>query len=232
MHTMMSGRPWCTGSSGIVAIAVAFAGPALACGSSGPSSGTGGLDDSGAGIDGGGGAPSDGAPSSDRTAMGSDGDASSPLDSGNGDATVEGGACALPPPAADAADCNGATLAGSPVASTCSGAEPPAATGGAIEDGVYVLDSVVYYGTCPTAATMTQATWYVCGSQWATAQGFGTLEQLAATVVRGGTSLTATLTCGGSSTVTWQYSASPGQLALAIGTASTGNVRIETYARQ
>jgi hypothetical protein len=59
-----------------------------------------------------------------------------------------------------------ASTFGSWITPTCMNSEPPQMQGGTIEDGTYVLQSVSYYGTCPSIQP-TLTNWFIAGDAWA-----------------------------------------------------------------
>jgi len=77
----------------------------------------------------------------------------------------EGGACSLLPTGPDT--CNAIPQQSAVITSSCVPDALPAAEGGTIDDGTYVLKSVIYYaGQCPPSPDVQRITWVVCGTQW------------------------------------------------------------------
>jgi hypothetical protein len=70
----------------------------------------------------------------------------------------------------DAGTCNAIDATGPTIVSTCLSAEPPQPQGGMIEDGTYVLESIAFYGGCPSTPEATSTTWLLCGTHWDVAQ--------------------------------------------------------------
>ena len=99
------------------------------------------------------------AASSGDVAVGPSGDASMAAD-------ADGGVAACVPSETDGGSCNAIDAIAPMVAATCSMAEPPQATGGVIEDGLYVLQAFTYYGVCPTAPDVVSTIWQICGNHW------------------------------------------------------------------
>lgn len=65
--------------------------------------------------------------------------------------------------------CSGLIPSGPVVTTTCSSSDPPQAQGGTIADGLYVLESATWHGTCRPPDT-TQSTWLLCGRNWDNAE--------------------------------------------------------------
>jgi len=106
------------------------------------------------------------------------------------------------------ATCNGVTPLGKDVTQTCKTGALPAAKGGTVKDGVYVLMSTDFYSSSCTSGTYA-STIYVCGGTWAISQG-GTVASSAgstATATFSGTTLTLATTCGGSGSMGSPYDA-------------------------
>ena len=73
--------------------------------------------------------------------------------------------CSLEP--IDSGTCNALMQRASLVTSVCSSQPLPAAVGGVIEDGTYLLESLTYFaGVCPPSPDLERITWVVCGTQW------------------------------------------------------------------
>lgn len=183
----------------------------------------------------------------DATAMlndaASDGGGADTSTGGLPDASEEGGACNLD--LTHDGTCNSIPLAAGGIASTCSSGAAPTPQGGAIEDGTYVLDSMTYYGTCPSAPVHQSTTWIVCGQSWQSVQQFdrvtgdpdaGTqIERIGVTAQLQSSSITATVDCwytdaAAPTQVTWTYDAAPGHLVLYI--AENPGVRADSFTRQ
>src|SRR5271166_2071414 len=85
---------------------------------------------------------------------------------GRGEATGEGGTT----------EADVIARAGGPGSGDDEGVHPKsdisaaAPQGGTIENGRYVLDSVVYYGTCPTTPDISSSTWGICEDHWDSAE--------------------------------------------------------------
>jgi hypothetical protein len=161
---------------------------------------------------------------------------------GTGGAGGAGGTC--PAPVTQDGTCNAIALRGTTIRSTCSTAPAPQPSGGAIDDGVYVLDTVTFYGTCPTTAQQ-RTTWVVCGTSWQTVEEVekvsgnpdaGTLiQRVGLSVTRQSSSVIGNVGCWygtgtGPSQVSWGYDASPGHLSLYI--PFNPGVRVDTFTRQ
>ena len=190
-------------------------------------------------------APSGNAEAGDASHVGLDADAAGddgassrdagPLDASNDDAA----ACVHSVPAGSA--CNALAPEGPTVVSACAAGSPPAAHGGPIPDGSYVLESIAFYGTCPISAEQGRITWDICSSSWTTVQelpaapgsdaGFD-LRRLGATASVQGASVVLTIGCDSSrsdpSAVTWGYTAALGHLTVFIPTGGT-DVRVDTF---
>jgi hypothetical protein len=116
--------------------------------------------------------------SSDDAAATSAGDAAADGSIGTGTSTdgstlaeraSSSSSCALAP--TDAGTCNEVTQRSSLVTSTCATGPIAPATGGTVEDGVYVLDSLVFASdACPMVPDVERITWVVCGSEWELAE--------------------------------------------------------------
>jgi hypothetical protein len=121
-----------------------------------------------------------------------------------------------------------------------SGTLPPP-QGGTITNGVYVLATATYYGTCP-GTEVDRDRWLVCGTNWQTLQDSamnGGPEMAAAdnfnVTPSGGTSITLQGVCGIPTTTsyTFGYSATPTTLSLYIATPNTtGEGRVDVYTLQ
>jgi hypothetical protein len=122
----------------------------------------------------------------------------------------------------DGGSCNMLEPMGTPVVPTCVQGEPPVATGGTVDDGLYVLQGfVLYSSSCPTLDMTVRNTWAVCGTSWATAQEVTQADASAPQVTRynmtqtvSGSTLTAALSCPVTGSNGWTFSASPGHLTL------------------
>ena len=136
---------------------------------------------------------------------------------------------------------------GPPISPTCLSGEPPVAQGGPIEDGLYVLQSVVLYGsTCPAPTYFTgRATWLVCGTQWLTANDFldpGEDASGAPPVRRwdlvqtiSGSTINGLIACsptGNSGSASWQYTVAPGHLALMYSYSAFNVYEVDTFVLQ
>lgn len=158
------------------------------------------------------------------------------------DATTDQGTdsavmCALSP--TTNGTCNAVALQGTSIGSTCSTAAMPTPTGGAIQDGLYVLQSVTFYGSCPAAPRQERITWAVCGSTWETAQettpdaGASTLRVSITPTIQG-TSIQTMIDCISTGATgagpTWGYTASPSSLVLYVPN-GTGSLIVDSYAR-
>jgi hypothetical protein len=126
------------------------------------------------------------------------------------------------------------------VTSTCSTAATPTPSGGVIQDGTYALQSVTFYGPCPTFLPTDRILWVICGNAWETAQETttnGTTSSLRvslttaiqSTSIQGAIGCESPGTSGG--TTTWGYDASPGHLALYVQWGG-GTVSVDSYTRQ
>src|SRR5215472_13300350 len=93
-----------------------------------------------------------------------DADASRAADAASPDAADGSGASPCVPPIEDLTVCNAVPDAPTTITSTCSITSAPPATGGKVEDGTYVLDSMTYFGTCPTTPDVEADSWTICGS--------------------------------------------------------------------
>lgn len=162
--------------------------------------------------------------------------------SASSDATVDGATPACILSENDAGTCNAVDVLAPLVSATCSMAEPPQATGGVIEDGVYALQSFTDYGVCPTSPDVTSTTWQICGNHW-------DVVQVGLSVADGGpsaperfnfiTSVQAaavdyTQTCGATVTLGPRaYTASPGQLTFVYPDVTTpGRTLVSIFAKQ
>jgi hypothetical protein len=154
----------------LVAVLVAVA-SAMACSSksSTGSEGNTASDGGSPGVeDGGGNASSDGSTAAD----GSTADGSTPppvtdsSSNGSGPDASDGTTSSCASSDTDAGTCNSVEATGLGVVSTCASGEPPQAQGGAIANGVYVLESSTFYGGCPATPEATRSTWAICGSEW------------------------------------------------------------------
>ncbi len=115
-------------------------------------------------------------------------------------------------------------------------ATPPTPQGGTIEDGTWVLTASAYYGaTCP-APEQDRDLWLICGTNWQTAQEhtMGTGQPQVFTFDANVTPMNATtvslqITCGANmiETVPFQFTATPSQLTLFVGSG-----RVDTYVKQ
>jgi hypothetical protein len=118
--------------------------------------------------------------------------------------------CPIPPgtPGVDggaAATCSGVTPLGTDVAQTCKTGALPAAKGGVVKDGVYVLAATEYYSSACTTGSYS-ATIYVCAGTWATYAGAigaaGSDGTATATYANNGVTLTPTCPAGGAAGTT------------------------------
>jgi hypothetical protein len=65
--------------------------------------------------------------------------------------------------------CNAIVPSGPLVETTCVSGEPPQPHGGVVADGIYVLESATWYGSCP-GISMARTTMIACGGLWDTAE--------------------------------------------------------------
>jgi hypothetical protein len=190
-----------------------------------------------------------GSSASSDASSGTDASTPPPADSsamGPGSDASDGTTNSCTPPENDAGTCNSVQSAGPGVVSTCSSGEPPQAQGGAIANGVYVLESSTFYGGCPATPEATSATWSICGNKWdladvqflvATDLDAGTLPALHANfaVDVGSSSVGFTAGCE-TATATLAarpYTATSSQLTFMYSDSSApGAVHVSVYARQ
>ena len=98
-------------------------------------------------------------------------------DAGAGADGADAFACALT--ATNPTTCNALTPSGPLIVDMCVAGEPPTPQGGPIQDGVYVLDSVTYYGATAghcvvtTSGKTERITWVVCGNDWQSVEELG-----------------------------------------------------------
>jgi hypothetical protein len=161
-------------------------------------------------------------------------------DAGPSDAPSPGDATQCVAPVGDAA-CVGSPPTGPMVGDTCASGEPPQMQGGTIEDGVYVLQSAIWYGPCQPATTSTTA-WTFCGGQVSVAQtdfadGGSSTLWVAFDATTAGTTITLTPICssvGNVGAMMRNYTATPGHLAFSTSYArSNGNAfLVSQYLKQ
>jgi hypothetical protein len=217
-------------------LAVLFAVPSIACGGAAASAADTGAADTAAGD----------AVWADRlpleqsdVATDAAGDAQEAIDSGGVD---DGSSASCVPPRRDGGACNELAPQGPPVVPTCSTAGVPAAQGGAIQDGTYVLETTTLSGAACSKVTA-RITWVICGSGWSTVQDIsgsaGGAEagapvlHLTASVSVQGASLALDVTCSSDqgplpAPRTWGYTASAGQLTLLIPQPG-GGLRVDAF---
>ena len=169
-------------------------------------------------------------------------DASNDVPSASPDASGAAADAACVLSETDAGTCNAIDVVGTMVAATCSMSAPPQALAGAIEDGIYVLDSFTYYGVCPTAPDVASTTWQICGNHWDVLQVLtnsadgGTFppERLNFVTNVQASSVEYTESCGGTVSVGPRgYSATPGHLTFIYPDATTpGRTFVSTFTKQ
>jgi hypothetical protein len=151
------------------------------------------------------------------------------------DAPFDGGTCPLAGFLADGGDvCKGAPQLGSMVTPACAAGSPPAAAGGALPEGTYVLTKSTYYVTsCPSPLTPTRVTRYMCNGQWAIElDRGGTMTAYAANTTLQGTSIVFHFVCPTVFDETVGYTMSGSTLTLLIpDTMNTGTL-VDEYALQ
>ncbi len=115
---------------------------------------------------------------------------------------------------------------------SCATGTEPAPTGGAIANGIYLLQSSAYYGGCP-GTTTSRITWSICGSQWESAQetnGIDVPSNALALTEASSQSVSLTIVCPMPGAATYGYDATPTTLALHVPVDSY--VRVDTFAMQ
>jgi hypothetical protein len=153
------------------------------------------------------------------------------FEDGNSDGGADAFSCPVPAPT-DGGACNaGLAVSGPPIMTTCPSQSLPAATGGTILDGIYVLISSQAFGVCTALTTRATQAW--CGNQ-----NLAVLEENNTTFIFGssftvaGSMITETEECGPHMTQnTIQFTASPTQLVLYY-PVTAGTTLVNTYARQ
>ena len=145
------------------------------------------------------------------------------------DAAIQDGAAGGDTPAAG---CNSLSQLGAPVTPTCDPGSAPAAAGGTIVDGTYVLTASRFYGACstePLAETLVVAqgtVQSVATGADASAIRASVSYQLAAN----GTTLAETQTCPARVQTTIRFSATPTTLTIYLGTLLSA--RVSTFTLQ
>jgi hypothetical protein len=161
------------------------------------------------------------------------------IDAASTDAADGASACALP--VLDPAACNAVPDAPSMITSTCSLTSAPPATGGKVEDGTYLLDSMTYFGTCPAAPDVEADSWTICGSEWDTRQETGVpsvVRRIDTTASFAGAVVTVSIHCidvapstgTPSGSEVWGYDATPGRLVLHVPV--MGGQRFDAYVKR
>jgi hypothetical protein len=155
-------------------------------------------------------------------------DASSPSDAAV-DAPIDAlAACDLYPLSGTA--CNSLPLFDAPVVEPeCATGSEPTPTGGAIANGVYILQSSAYYGGCPGTTTL-QTTWSLCNAQWESAQqtnGIDVPLNALASIDPTSATVSLTIVCPMPNAATYGYDATPTTLALHVPVDSY--VRVDTF---
>jgi hypothetical protein len=134
---------------------------------------------------------------------------------------------ACTPPVADPTVCNAVPDAPSMITSTCSAASTPSPTGGNVEDGTYVLESMTYFGFCPAMPDVEADSWTICGTEWDTRQQTSApplVQRIDTTASFAGAVVTVLVHCvdigpgsgGGPVSEVWGYDATPGHLVLHV----------------
>jgi hypothetical protein len=167
-----------------------------------------------------------------------------PTDAAPTDAADAASACAVP--VLDPAACNAVPDAPSMITSTCSVTSAPPATGGKVDDGIYVLDSMTYFGTCPAGPDVEADSWAICGSEWDTRQESTVskgnavvppfVQRIDTTASLAGAVVTVSIGCINPGSLTppasavWGYDATPGRLVLHVPV--TGGQRFDAYVKR
>jgi hypothetical protein len=137
-------------------------------------------------------------------------------------------------PASDGGDggCNQLSQIGLAVTATCATGAPPAALGGAIVDGTYVLTGTVLYGVCalPDLAETLVVSQGTVESLATSADGTATRRSLTYVIPAAGTVLTETQTCPSRVIASVRFSATPTTLTIYLTNALT--TRVSTFTRQ
>jgi hypothetical protein len=154
-------------------------------------------------------------------------------------ASSEGGACHLLPTGMET--CNAVPQQSATITSSCVADPLPTATGGVVEDGTYVLQSLTYYGhDCPPSPDIERITWVVCGTQWELVEdivapdGGIQIVRLDLTRTSQGSMLSSNITCRpGTSQPTMadpqSYSAMPGRYSVQI--KGPNGTRVDTFTK-
>ncbi len=114
---------------------------------------------------------------------------------GNADGTLDGGADGL-----DGGGCNAIAQLADPVTSSCDPGAPPAAAGGTIADGIYVLTESHFFGSCESnvlSETLVIAQGTVQSITTDATTGQATRRSFNYAVSNGSSTLTETETCPG-----------------------------------
>jgi hypothetical protein len=137
--------------------------------------------------------------------------------------------------------CNAVTVSGPAIVPTCASGEPPTAHGGTVPDGVYVLQSITFYGGCPDIPTNTGwVTWIVCGNAWVTedvfpgADGGPNVRHYNVQQTPSGSTLMGIVACDPTGAMpyahTWQYDVTPGGYSLMFPNGSA--YQVDTFLKQ
>ena len=128
--------------------------------------------------------------------------------------------------------CNPLTQLGAPVTAVCDSGAPPAATGGAIADGTYVLTESHFFGACSNGV-LTETVVVSNGTvQSITTEPDGTTQAKTVTYTLGQnpTTLVETQTCPSRITTTVRFDATPTTLTIFLTTALA--TRVSTFVLQ
>ena len=152
----------------------------------------------------------------------------------NADADADGAVETDASGGADTPDggCNGLTQLGAPVTPTCDPGSAPAAAGGTIVDGTYLLTESRFYGSCstePLAETLVVAQGIV--QSIATGAGGGAIRaSVSYQLGANGTTLAETQTCPAPVQTTVRFSATPSTLTIYLSTLLA--TRVSTFTLQ
>jgi hypothetical protein len=128
-------------------------------------------------------------------------------------------------------DCNGLSQVGPAVTATCAAGAAPAALGGTVLDGTYVLTATVLFGTCalPDLSETLVISQGTVESLATSADGTVTRKSLTYEIPQPGTLLVETQTCPSGLIANIRYSATPTTLTIYLTNALT--TRVSTFTR-